>query len=80
MASSTRDLNGIEIIHARHKDTPMRLVEVEPLFFRTIDGKQRVSFRRPRDGKRLYLFDLNFQGDIQFVRISEQDLTTKAAP
>jgi hypothetical protein len=69
-----KDIHGIEVMHARHKDEPLRMVEVEPLFFRTLDGHKQTSFRRSRDGKQMYLFDLNFIGEVQFTRMSEKDL------
>jgi hypothetical protein len=75
-----KDPNGIEVMHARHKDNPLRMVEIEPLFFRTIDTNQRVSFRPSRDGKRMYLFDLNFTGEVQFTKISDNDLAAALAP
>ena len=53
------------------------MVEVEPSFFRTLDGNKQASFRRSRDGKRMYLFDLNFSGEVQFTRMSEKDLSEK---
>lgn len=73
-----RTINGIEIMHARQKDKALKMVEVEPLFFRAIDGNQRSLFRPSRDGKRMYLFDLNFGGEVQFTRISEKDLAAEA--
>jgi hypothetical protein len=75
-----KDLNGIEVVHAAQKDKPMRLIEVEPLYFRTIDGNQQVSFRPSRDGKRMFLFDLNFNGEVQFTRMSEKDLREESPP
>ena len=68
------DLNGIELMHATRTNAPLRMVEVEPLFFRTLDADKQASFRRSRDGKRMYLFDLNFNGEVQFTRMSEKDL------
>ena len=72
-----KDLHGIELTHARHREKSLRMVEVESLFFRAVDGSQHASFRRSRDGKQLYLFDLNFTGEVQFTRISETDLSTQ---
>jgi CubicO group peptidase (beta-lactamase class C family) len=72
-----KELNGIEVMHARHKNRPLRMVEVEPLYFCAIDGNQHASFRPSRDGKRMFLFDLNFTGDVQFTRISEKDLAAE---
>lgn len=68
------DLNGIELMHATRRNAPLRMVEVEPFFFRTLDGHKQASFRRSRDGKQIYLFDLNFNGEVQFTRMSDKDL------
>ena len=65
------DLKGIELMHATRPNEPLRMVEVEPFFFRTLDGTKQASFRRSRDGKRMYLFDLNFNGEVQFTRMSD---------
>ena len=62
------DIHGIEVVHWQNRDKPMRFVETAPLFFRSTHGNA-VSFRRSRDGQRLYMFDFNFSGDGHFTRI-----------
>jgi CubicO group peptidase (beta-lactamase class C family) len=67
-----KDIHGIEVAHWQNREKPMRFVETAPLFFRSTNSNA-VSFRRSRDGQRLYMFDFNFGGDGQFTRIATSD-------
>lgn len=67
-----KDIHGIEVVHWQNREKPMRFVEIAPLYFRSTHGNG-VSFRRSRDGQRLFMFDFNFSGDGQFTRVADSD-------
>jgi len=54
----------------------MRLTQIAPLLFRSVTGKNLLSFRTSKDGTRTYLFDYNMRGDGAFRRISPSDRLT----
>ena len=70
------DIKGIEVEYWQTKDTPMRLTQVAPLLFQSVNGDERLSFRRSKDGKTTYLIDYTMRGDGAFRRISASDRPT----
>ncbi len=67
------DIKGIEVEYWQNKDSPMRLIQVAPLLFQSVNGEQRLSFRTSKDGQTTYLIDYNMRGDGAFKRISPLD-------
>jgi hypothetical protein len=79
-----KEASALEVEHWNNRGQGIRFVETERLFFHTVDGNQRISFRKSADGKRIYLFDFGFTGDGQHTRVSITDWppspTGKATP
>ena len=67
------DIKGIEVEYWQTKDSPMRLTQVAPLLFQSVNGDERLSFRTSKDGQTTYLIDYNMRGDGAFKRISPLD-------
>jgi CubicO group peptidase (beta-lactamase class C family) len=75
-----RESNALEVTHWHNRDQPLRFVETEHLYFHATQGKQRISFRKSPDGKRMYLFDFNFSSEGQHTRISSTNSTPSPKP
>ena len=65
-----KEANALEVEHWHNRGHAIRFLETERLFFRAVEGNQRIFFRKSADGKRIYLFDFNFTGDGQHTRVS----------
>jgi CubicO group peptidase (beta-lactamase class C family) len=67
------DIRGIEVEYPPPFSNHLRLTEVAPLFFRSVQNDKQLSFRMSKDGKRTYLIDYNWKTEGAFRRISPSD-------
>jgi len=67
------DIKGIDVEYPPPFASHLRLIEVAPLLFRSVQNDKQLSFRMGKDRKRTYLIDYNWKTEGAFIRMPSSD-------